>query len=308
MARRGIQNLPSFLPLKLKGSGTFGYVFEAIDLSNNQRVAVKRIRKAEKNVSREYKILQELKDCPRVVQLLDVFYTEDDQKKITQNLVMEFVPNSLEHYIEEQNKNCKFIPFKTIQNIFKQILEGLEFSHSKNICHRDLKPDNILIDNEGNIKICDFGSAKILNPKCEDNIPHIVSRFYRPPELILAHHIYTSSIDIWSAGCILAEMFTRKPLFQGCTEGMQFIEIISILGYPEEKARNELFKYLDSETLAGMNNLRELKKIDFKKIFPSFYSKNEIKMASNLLSEMLKWIPNERINAKEALQLSFFSL
>mmetsp|Transcript_26233 Transcript_26233/g.25407 ORF Transcript_26233/g.25407 Transcript_26233/m.25407 type:complete len:96 (+) Transcript_26233:400-687(+) len=94
----------------------------------------------------------------------------------------------------------------------------MKYVHSQGICHRDLKPENILVNDHGVIKICDFGSAKILNDESK-NTPYIVSRYYRAPELILALSDYTNKIDVWAIGCIIAELITLRPLFPGKTEG-----------------------------------------------------------------------------------------
>lgn len=101
-----------------------------------------------------------------------------------------------------------------IQRSIYQILKGLKIIHSKGIAHRDLKPENVLLSDEGIIKICDFGSSKQIDPSGK-NTPYIVSRYYRAPELILCVTKYTTAIDIWAVGCILAEMFTLNPLFKG---------------------------------------------------------------------------------------------
>jgi serine/threonine protein kinase len=105
-----------------------------------------------------------------------------------------------------------------IRNYLRQILEGMSYVHEREICHRDLKPENILLTEDGIIKICDFGSAKILNEDAT-NTPYIVSRYYRAPELILACSDYTNKIDVWAIGCIFAELMTLRPLFPGKTEG-----------------------------------------------------------------------------------------
>lgn len=103
-----------------------------------------------------------------------------------------------------------------------QILKGMKYVHSQGIIHRDLKPENILMNRDKVVKICDFGSAKLMGES--KNTPYIVSRYYRAPELILSCSDYSSPIDIWAIGCIFAEFLTLKPLFAGKTEGSQLIE------------------------------------------------------------------------------------
>ena len=109
-----------------------------------------------------------------------------------------------------------------------QILSGLKAMHERGICHRDLKPENILLSKEGKIKICDFGSSKILNRNGQ-NTPYVVPRAYRAPELILCLTNYTTAIDIWAAGCILAELFLLTTLFDGKNEGEQLFKIFQLV-------------------------------------------------------------------------------
>ena len=116
-----------------------------------------------------------------------------------------------------------------MQDYMKQLLNGLKNIHSKNIAHRDLKPENVLLSKGGVIKICDFGSSKVIDTKGK-NTPYIVSRYYRAPELMLCLTKYTTAIDIWAAGCIMAELFLLTPMFKGKTEGDQLFAIFKILG------------------------------------------------------------------------------
>lgn len=120
------------------------------------------------------------------------------------------------------------------KNYMYQLLKGLDYIHERNIAHRDLKPENILYSQNGTLKICDFGSSKIIDQNGK-NTPYIVSRYYRAPELILSITKYGTEIDIWSTGCILAELFLLRPLFKGKSEGDQIFEILSILGDFSEK-------------------------------------------------------------------------
>ena len=113
--------------------------------------------------------------------------------------------------------------------------------HERGICNRDLKPENILLKGAlHEVKICDFGSSKILDLKGHKNTPFVVSRYYRAPELIMGTPKYTHSIDMFAVGCILFEMMTNTPLFPGETEGLQILEQMSILGYPQESEIEEL--------------------------------------------------------------------
>ncbi len=116
-----------------------------------------------------------------------------------------------------------------IQKYIYQLLNGLKNIHRYSISHRDLKPENVLLSEKGEVKICDFGSSKVIDSEGK-NTPYIVSRYYRAPELILCLTKYSTSIDIWAAGCILAELYTLMPLFKGKTEGDQMFAIAARLG------------------------------------------------------------------------------
>ena len=234
------QSVPQLFPLSVKGSGSFGifcliigHVFEALDLSTNRRVAVKRVRKAQAKMSREFQILSALRDCPQCTELLYSFYSVGDDHKLTQNFVFDLAPESLETYIQRTKEANETIPLDKIKKIMRQVLEGLKYMHERCICHRDLKPDNILLYEDSSIKLCDFGSSKKLTKETDNNFPHVVSRYYRAPELSLCHTDYDTKIDIWAAGCILAELITLEPLFPGKTEGLQLLEIMAILGPPK---------------------------------------------------------------------------
>ena len=157
--------MPDYVPLALKGTGSYGYVIEAYDRKKDIRVAIKRTHKVGSKLSREYEILSEIRECPYVVKLLEVFYSTNDDGKVIQNLVFEFVPKGLENFMEDFKLKKKHIPLKKIKEISKQILIGLKYCHNKNIVHRDLKPDNILMTEDEQIKICDFGSSKNIERK-----------------------------------------------------------------------------------------------------------------------------------------------
>ena len=153
---------------------------------HNTRVAIKITHKFDKKLSREYEILSKIKDCDYVVKLLDAFYSVNNDGKVIQNLVFEFVTLNLETFIENYRNQKRHIPIEQIKLIAKQILLGLDYCHKKHIVHRDLKPENVLLTDEGNVKLCDFGSSKCIEEKKgTTSTPYTVSIYYVAPKLIL---------------------------------------------------------------------------------------------------------------------------
>jgi glycogen synthase kinase 3 beta len=298
-------SIPDYEPISLRGQGAFGYVIEAYDRVHDTRVAIKRTHKVGSKLSREYQVLSELKDCDYIVKLLDTFYSVNDDGKVIQNLVFEYVTRSLETYLEEQRKKKEFIPINKIKSIMKQMLKGLEYCHSKNIVHRDLKPENVLFTEDERVKICDFGSSKFIE-KDTKSTPYIVSRYYRAPELLLGKCDYDDKIDIFAAGCIFAELFTLIPLFPGKTEGLQIFEHMCILGNPN-KGYFEKFQLPDS-FMNYFVNMDKIEKADIKNVINAnkFYDENDVKEAGDLILKMIAWDSEERISAKNALKHPFF--
>lgn len=157
--------IPFYVPLTYRGAGAFGYVIEAYDKTNDCRVAIKRTHKVGNKISREYKILNELKGCTNTVEMLNTFYSVNDEGTVVQNIVFEYVNNNLDSEIEKLKSKKQPLDFIRLQSICKEILEGLKFCHSKNIVHRDLKPENVLYTVDNIVKICDFGSSKIISKR-----------------------------------------------------------------------------------------------------------------------------------------------
>lgn len=182
-------------------------MFEAVDPNTGERIAIKRTSKSGEYVSREFEVLDRLKGSQHVVQMLNIFYSKNSEGKIVQNLVFEFCDTNLEEVIQKAKENKRYIPMEDIRNYMRQILTGMAYVHKQGVCHRDLKPENILKNEKGVVKICDFGSAKILSPDGL-NTPYIVSRYYRAPELILACSDYTNKIDIWGKFMLLLTSFS----------------------------------------------------------------------------------------------------
>lgn len=177
------------------------------------------------------------------------------------------------------------------QSFAYQLLKGIEYCHSNRVLHRDLKPANILIDKEGNLKIADFGLSKVFEYSNSKYSHDIITLWYRPPEVLLGCNEYNSSIDIWSFGCIFAEMLLGKPFFQGDSEIGQIFKIFEKMGTPSE------------ENWPGINNFPH-----FKFSFPQFKNKDLHSIlkdadpnAVDLLYHVLSLDPKKRISAKSAL-------
>ena len=299
-------SIPDYEPISLRGAGCFGYVIEAMDRIHNKRVAIKRTHKVDKKLSREFEILSKINTCDYVVKLLDAFYSVNNDGKVIQNLVFEFVTLNLETFIENYRKKRKHIPIEQIKLIARQMLLGLDYCHKKNIVHRDLKPENVLLTDEGNVKLCDFGSSKCIEEKKgTTSTPYTVSRYYRAPELILGKIDYNSKIDIFATGCILAELFMLTPLFPGKTEGLELFEHICLLGNPGKKyfeqfplPKNyiEYFEQFNVEETAKLENILNLN---------NFYTQKEVKEASDLIFHMLNWDINKRYSAEQCLKHPF---
>lgn len=299
-------SIPDYEPISLRGAGCFGYVIEAMDRIHNTRVAIKRTHKVDKKLSREFEILSKIKDCDYVVKLLDAFYSENNDGKVIQNLVFEFVTNNLENFIDVHHKKKKHIPIEQIRQITQQMLLGLNYCHKKNIVHRDLKPENVLLTDDGNVKLCDFGSSKCIDGKKGiTSTPYTVSRYYRAPELILGKLDYNSKIDIFATGCIIAELFMLTPLFPGKTEGLEIFEHICLLGNPGKEYFEQFplpKNYIEYFEQFKVDDTARLDKVINQN---GFYNQKDIYEATDLILHMLHWDVNQRYSAEQCLKHPF---
>eukprot|EP00347_Sterkiella_histriomuscorum_P004333 403360846 len=296
---------PCYRDYKVIGHGAFGYVFLAIDDHTKQPVAIKRSQKVGNKVSREYEISIALRGKPNIVQMINFFYTVDSKQRLIQNSVFEFCDSNLEKVNVTANEKDTYVPIEDIKRYTRGICNGLVQLHSLGISHRDLKPENILLQN-GEVKICDFGSSKILDKKTHKNTPYVVSRYYRAPELILASTLYDESIDMWAVGAILFEFMGRTPLFPGDTEGLQILEQSCILGKPTSEEMQKLAQIIDPKIMTVVQNLQDLPRLDLAKLMNrNVYSEEDINQCVDLVFKMLRWCPSDRITAREALNHPF---
>ncbi|KAL7235734.1 hypothetical protein ACSBR1_019096 [Camellia fascicularis] len=165
-------------------------------------------------------------DHPNVVALKHCFFSKTDKEELYLNLVLEFVPETVNRIARQYSRINQRMPL-----IY--ICRALAYIHNCiGICHWDIKPQNLLVNpHTHQLKLCDFGSAKVL-VKGEPNVSYICSRYYRAPELIFGATEYTTAIDIWSTGCVMAELLLGQPLFPGESGVDQLVEIIKVLGTP----------------------------------------------------------------------------
>eukprot|EP00828_Plagiopyla_frontata_P003477 TRINITY_DN11059_c0_g2_i2.p1 TRINITY_DN11059_c0_g2~~TRINITY_DN11059_c0_g2_i2.p1 ORF type:complete len:305 (-),score=19.70 TRINITY_DN11059_c0_g2_i2:224-1012(-) len=217
-------------------------------------------------------------------------------------MVMEYAEADLSYFISKFGGNQ--ISIFQIQNIMGQLLTGLAYTHSNNICHRDLKPENILISPEGFIKISDFGLARYMNPLARQNYTtEVVTQVYRAPELLMNIESYDFAVDIWSIGCIFAELILQFPLFVAETPMKTLQLIFSIMGKPDENQWPEL-----SDNLI-FQQFKEIEKFSLSKCKYQFPPMENILGVEgiDLLYQMLRVNPVQRITAQQALEHPFFS-
>ncbi|OQR72556.1 glycogen synthase kinase-3 beta-like [Tropilaelaps mercedesae] len=278
---------------KVLGRGTFGSVCR-IQTSDGEILALKSQDIDQNFISRELEILKIL-DHVNIVHL-KYYYFETDDEMIRLHLVMDYIQDTLHRILVQFRRRAKLVPPVLIKVIIHQFLRAIKYLHTRSIAHRDLKPSNVLVHAEsGRVKLCDFGSAKKLNAN-ETHIAYICTRHYRAPELVMGSTTYTTKVDIWSAGLILAEMFLLHPVFCGESNLDQLTEMIRMLGTPTRKE----IRALHPSFPAGLPKKEPLSWTEIleHKVEPQ---------ALILISMMVRYNPCERLDAWEALSYSFFN-
>ena len=286
----------TFINEQIIGNGSFGLVYQAEVKGSGDKVAIKKVLQDKRFKNRELQIMKML-DHVNVTTLHHFFYTAGEKPDESYlNLVMDFVPQTVYGMLRQYAKVKKTFPLLCMKLYTYQLCRSLAYIHSLGVCHRDIKPQNLLVHPETHmLKLCDFGSAKIL-VKGEPNVSYICSRYYRAPELIFGSTDYTCCIDVWSAGCVLAELLLGVPLFPGETGVDQLVEIIKVLGTPT------------LEEIQSMNqNYAEYK---FPVVKPHPWSKvfrpRTPLEAIDLVTRFLRYAPDKRLKPLEGCAMPFF--
>ncbi|KAG8894119.1 regulator of ime2 [Tulasnella sp. 403] len=292
--KTGEQRDVSYTNCKVIGNGSFGVVFQAklLNVTKDQEdIAIKKVLQDKRFKNRELQIMR-LLNHPNVVDLKAFFYSNGDKKdEVYLNLVLEYVPETVYRASRHYVKLKQPMPNLQIKLYMYQLLRSLAYIHSVGICHRDIKPQNLLLNPAtGVLKLCDFGSAKILVAG-EPNVSYICSRYYRAPELIFGATNYTTNIDIWSTGCVMAELMLGQPLFPGESGIDQLVEIIKVLGTPtREQIKTMNPNYME-------HKFPQIKPHPFSKVFRPRTPQDAI----DLVSRLLEYTPSARLSAIEAM-------
>jgi len=196
------------------GEGTYATVYRGRSRTSNKLVALKQIQlEGEEGTPgtaiREISLMKELRH-PNIVRLETIIHSEH---RLT--MVFEHMDCDLRVYMDNHGTNGGALEPERVNSFFRQLLEGTAFCHENRVLHRDLKPQNLLVNNSGELKLADFGLARTTGIPVNTYSNEVVTLWYRAPDVLMGSRTYSTSIDVWSCGCIFAEMLTGAPLFRG---------------------------------------------------------------------------------------------
>ncbi|KAG9755770.1 mitogen-activated protein kinase, partial [Aureobasidium melanogenum] len=278
------------------GEGAYGVVCSALHKPSGQKVAIKKITPFDHSMFclrtlREMKLLRYF-NHENIISILDIQKPRSYETFTEVYLIQELMETDMHRVIRTQelsDDHCQYFIYQT--------LRALKAMHSANVLHRDLKPSNLLLNANCDLKVCDFGLARSA-ASTEDNqgfmTEYVATRWYRAPEIMLTFKEYTKAIDVWSVGCILAEMLSGKPLFPGKDYHHQLTLILDVLGTPTME------DYYGIKSRRAREYIRSLpfkKKIPWKAMFPKTSD-----LALDLLDKLLAFNPAKRITVEEALR------
>lgn len=285
--------------IKLIGHGAYGVVISANNKKTGEKVAIKKVPNAFEDLIDAKRILREIKllkflEHDNIIALVDLPRPEARTGYNDIYIITDLMETDLHRVIYSRQD----LTDDHIQYFAYQLLRGMLFIHSANIIHRDLKPSNILLNKNCDLKICDFGLARGMENENEFKTEYVVTRWYRAPEVILNASEYGKPVDVWSVGCIFAELLGRTALFPGEDYLDQVQRVIAVLGTPS----NEDMSYIGNESaIKYIKSLPKRTKQNFKTLYPKANP-----VALDLLSKMLVFNPDRRYTIKECLEHPYF--
>lgn len=279
--------------VKIIGEGTYSTVLECIDVKTDETVSIKKIKRSGPGRGVELNSIRELTALKRIshrnVVTFKSFYFDVADSELC--VVMEVLKQQLDKVI---NNKKFFLSCSDIKTILFMILDGVSALHDKNILHRDIKPENLLISNDGVIKIIDFGMSRVVDFPQAKFTPNVVTRWYRAPELLLNSKHHSAAVDLWSCGCIFAELLLRTPFFPGQSDVDQLNLIFTAFGTPSRELWAEMTEMPFWLSYANCSS-------NLAALFTGLDDEG-----LDLLYKMLELNPIKRISAKEALKHSYF--
>jgi len=285
----GFGQAETYTKLDKIGEGTYATVFRGKSRLTDNLVALKEIRLeldegAPCTAIREVSLLKNLKH-PNIVTLHDIVHTNTSL-----TLVFEYLERDLKQYMDQCGT---VIAINNIKLFLFQMLRGLAYCHARRVLHRDLKPQNLLISERGELKLADFGLARAKSVPINTFSTEVVTLWYRPPDILLGCTDYSTPIDMWGVGCILYEMVTGRPLFPGCDVEDQLHLIFKLLGTPYDQ---------DWSLIARMKEMQRDKLPDYprKSLVPRVPRLDSAGV--NLLYSLLDYNTRHRISAREAIK------